>query len=126
MLIPLIYIIIFAYVPMFGLQIAFKNYTIRAGVFGSPWAGFRHFETFFNSFHFWRSLRNTIVISLYSLCVGFPIPIIFALLMNLVRNLRFRKVVQTVTYLPHFISTGARGHDRANAEPGYGPVWRAL
>ena len=105
MLIPLIYIIIFAYVPMFGLQIAFKNYTIRAGVFGSPWAGFRHFETFFNSFHFWRSLRNTIVISLYSLCVGFPIPIIFALLMNLVRNLRFRKVVQTVTYLPHFIST---------------------
>ena len=94
MLIPLIYIIIFAYVPMFGLQIAFKNYTIRAGVFGSPWAGFRHFETFFNSFHFWRSLRNTIVISLYSLCVGFPIPIIFALLMNLVRNLLVGMIVQ--------------------------------
>ena len=104
MLIPLMLCIIFAYVPMFCLQIAFKNYTIRACVFGSPWAGFRHFETFLNSFHFWRSLRNTIVISLYSLCVGFPIPIIFALLMSEVRCNRYKRVVRTVSYMPHFIS----------------------
>ena len=105
MLIPVIYIIVFAYVPMSGLQIAFKDFNIRKGVWASPWTGFKHFENFFTSFQFWRVLRNTISISLYSLVVGFPIPIIFALLMNLTNNLRFRKVVQTVTYIPHFIST---------------------
>lgn len=104
MIIPVVYIILFAYVPMGGITIAFKDFSIRKGIWASPWAGFKHFENFFTSFQFWRCLKNTISISLYTFCVGFPIPIIFALLMNLTRNLRFRKIVQTVTYIPHFIS----------------------
>lgn len=104
MIIPVVYIILFAYVPMGGVQIAFKDFSIRKGIWASPWVGLKHFENFFTSFQFWRCLKNTIIISLYSFCVGFPIPIIFALLMNLTRNMRFRKLVQTVTYIPHFIS----------------------
>lgn len=105
MLIPVIYIIIFAYCPMFGIQIAFKDFSIRKGIWDSEWVGMKHFISFFTSFQFLRCLKNTVVISLYSFVVGFPIPIIFALMMNLTRSLRFRKVVQTVTYIPHFIST---------------------
>ena len=105
MLIPVAYIIIFAYCPMFGIQIAFKNFSIRKGIWGSEWVGMKHFATFFTSFQFLRCLKNTLIISLYSFAVGFPIPIFFALMMNLTRNIRFRKVVQTVTYIPHFIST---------------------
>lgn len=105
MLIPVVWIIVFAYVPMAGIQIAFKDFNIRKGMWASPWAGFKHFENFFSSFQFWRCLRNTITISLYSFAVGFPIPIVFALLMNLTSNVHYRKIVQTVTYVPHFIST---------------------
>ena len=106
MLIPIVWIFIFAYVPMAGIQIAFKDFALKKGVWASPWSDpwYKHFENFFTSFMFWRCVKNTVIISLYSFLVGFPIPIIFALIMNVSRNLRFRKVVQTVTYLPHFIS----------------------
>ena len=101
----MIYILLFHYVPMYGLQIAFKNFTAVKGIWGSPWAGLDHFERFFNSFYFWRLIKNTLGISLYELVVGFPAPLLLALMINEVRSRRFRKVVQTVTYAPHFLST---------------------
>ncbi len=104
MLLPVIYILIFAYYPMFGVQIAFKDFRAAEGIWGSKWVGFKHFETFFKSFQFKRVVTNTLRISFYSLAAGFPLPIIFALFLNTVRNLRFKKFVQTVTYIPHFIS----------------------
>jgi len=104
MMLPVIYILIFAYYPMFGVQIAFKNFTPAEGIWGSKWVGFKHFETFFKSYQFERVIANTLRISIYSLAVGFPLPIIFALFLNTVRNLHFKKFVQTVTYIPHFIS----------------------
>jgi len=89
---------------MFGIQIAFKNFQAAKGIWGSDWVGFLHFKTFFKSFYFDRVVRNTIIISLYSLVVNFPLQIIFALLLNTVVNARYKKLVQTVTYMPHFIS----------------------
>ena len=105
MLLPVIYILIFAYYPMFGVQIAFKDFNPGKGIWGSPWVGFKHFVTFFKSFQFKRVITNTLRISLYSLIIGFPLPILFALFLNVLRNLKFKKFVQTVTYIPHFIST---------------------
>ena len=104
MLLPMIYLIIFAYYPMYGVQIAFKNFQAGLGLFGSPWVGLRHFRTFFNSYQFFRVVKNTLIISFYSLAAGFPLPIIFALVLNVVKNQRFKKFVQTITYVPHFIS----------------------
>lgn len=100
----LIYIFIFDYVPMYGVQLAFKDFVISKGIWDSPWVGFKHFERFLGSYKFMTVLKNTLGVSLYELIVGFPIPIILALLLNQVRNLRFKKIVQTVTYAPHFIS----------------------
>lgn len=105
LLIPVAYILIFNYYPMFGVQIAFKDFSSSKGIWGSPWVGLKHFKVFFKSFQFTRVLRNTVMISLYSLASGFPLAIIFALLINSVRSLKYKKLVQTVTYLPHFIST---------------------
>ena len=105
MLLPLAYLIIFNYYPMFGAQIAFKNYVAARGIWGSEWVGFRHFITFFQSHQFVRVVSNTLVLSFYLVIAGFPLPIFFALILNTVRNQRFKKVVQTVTYIPHFIST---------------------
>ncbi len=106
LLLPVIsYFVIFEYVPMYGVQIAFKNFLANKGIWGSPWVGFQHFERFFNSYFFWRLLKNTLGISLYQLVVGFPIPIILALMIHEVRQQRFRRFVQTVTYAPHFLST---------------------
>lgn len=106
MLLPcLAYYIIFHYIPMYGVVIAFKNYSLRLGIFGSPWVGMKHFQSFFSYPFLWRLIRNTFLLSLYSLVWGFPMPIIFALLLNEVRNVRYKKVVQTISYLPHFIST---------------------
>lgn len=99
------YFILFHYVPMYGIQIAFKDFYATKGIWGSPWVGFAHFTRFFDSYFFWRLIKNTLGIGLYSLVVGFPIPIILALLMNEVRAERFKKFVQTVTYAPHFLST---------------------
>ncbi len=100
----MIYFSIFHYLPMYGVQIAFKDYNIFKGVSGSEWIGFYHFERFMNSHQFWRILNNTITLSLYSMAVRFPIPIILALLLNQLRNDKFKKIVQTITYAPNFIS----------------------
>ncbi|GIP30995.1 sugar ABC transporter permease [Paenibacillus sp. J2TS4] len=99
----LTFFVIFHYIPMYGVQIAFKDFIATKGINGSPWAGFEHFERFFNSYYFWRLLKNTLIISFYQLCL-FPLPIIFALMLNELRNGAFKKWTQTLTYAPHFIS----------------------
>ncbi|MCH5353551.1 MAG: sugar ABC transporter permease [Acutalibacter sp.] len=99
-----LYYLIFAYTPMFGLVIAFKDYQPFIGVFDSKWVGFKHFLTFFNSEFFTRVLGNTLGINLLNLALSFPAPIILALLLDEVRHPRFKKSVQTITYMPHFIS----------------------
>lgn len=101
----LIYYIVFQYVPMYGVIIAFKDYRIREGILGSDWVGLRHFKDFFNYMYSWRIIRNTVLLNFYNLIFGFPMPIIFAILLNEVRNLRYKKFVQTISYMPHFIST---------------------
>ena len=104
LIIPMAYIIIFKYIPMYGVQIAFKEYRPRAGIIGSPWIGLSHFRLFIGSYQFKRVLLNTIGISIYSLLAGFPFPIILALSLNEVRSRGFKKSVQMMSYLPHFIS----------------------
>ena len=99
------YYIIFKYIPIYGLLMAFENYTPFKGVFGSEWVGFKHIINFFNSVFFWNLIRNTIVINIYSLSVGFPAPIILALLINEVRRNKIKTTVQTIVYLPYFVST---------------------
>lgn len=100
----LLYFIIFKYIPMGGIIMAFKNYNISQGIFGSPWAGFDHFVELFKLEQFYKVLRNTLIISLYKLVVSFPAPIMLALMLNEVRNRPFKRIVQTVTYFPNFIS----------------------
>ena len=104
MLPTLIWYGVFMYGPMYGLQIAFKDFVPSLGISGSKWVGFKHFISFFKSEYFVRVISNTLGISLYSIIVGFPVPIILALLMNEVGNKYFQKSVQTIAYLPHFIS----------------------
>lgn len=105
MIIPVIlFYILFSYVPMYGILIAFKNYTPSKGILGSAWVGFRNFQDFFSSYYFWRILGNTLKISVSSPVFGFPAPIILALLMNEIKNRQFLKIAQTASYLPHFIS----------------------
>ena len=101
----LAYYILFHYKPLFGAVIAFKDYKPRKGIWASPWVGFKHFESFFNSFYFGRLIGNTLTISISSLLFTFPIAIIFALLVNEIRSNRFKRAVQTISYMPHFIST---------------------
>lgn len=98
-------VILFSYVPMYGVQIAFKDFRPIKGIWGSDWVGFDHFMRFFDSYYFWDLIWNTAGISLYSIAVGFPIPILLALAMNELRVGFFKRFVQTVTYAPHFIST---------------------
>ena len=98
-------VLLFQYVPMYGVTIAFKNFKPHLGVLGSEWIGLRHFIRFFESPSFWRLIRNTALLSGYELLVGFPIPIILALMMNMVTGRRFKRTVQMITYAPHFIST---------------------
>lgn len=100
----LIFYILFHYFPMYGAIIAFKDFSPMRGIAGSPWVGFRHFESFFQSHFFGRVMRNTFWININTLLFGFPAPIIFALLLNEIRNSFFKKITQTITYLPHFIS----------------------
>ena len=105
MLIPVvIFFAVFSYYPLYGILIAFKDYSISKGILGSPWAGLRYFRQFFLSPYFGRLLRNTVLISVYSLLWGFPVPIIFALLLNEFKDGKFKRLIQTVSYLPHFIS----------------------
>lgn len=104
-LIPaLTFVIIFCYVPMTGVQIAFRSYTPRKGIWGSDWVGLKHFIKFFSSYQFPRVLKNTLLVSFYSMAVNFPLSVITALAINVVRNKRYKKFVQTVSYIPHFIS----------------------
>jgi multiple sugar transport system permease protein/putative aldouronate transport system permease protein len=105
MILPLAYLLVFQYGPMVGLQIAFKRYSFALGIFRSPWVGLENFRRFFESYRFAQVLRNTLVLSFYSLLINFPIPIIFALLLNTFPFRRYKKIIQTVTYMPHFIST---------------------
>lgn len=95
----------FAYIPMYGILMAFKDYSPTLGIMDSPWVGLKHFRQFFASYQFGITLKNTLVLSLYGIVVGFPLPIALALMCNQIRNLAFKKVFQVVTYLPHFIST---------------------
>ncbi|KAB8127491.1 sugar ABC transporter permease [Gracilibacillus oryzae] len=99
----LTFFIIFHYLPMYGVQIAFKDFYATEGIWGSPWIGFDHFTRFFDSYYFWRLLTNTLLLNLYQLAL-FPLPIILALAVNELRNGAFKKWVQTITYAPHFIS----------------------
>ena len=100
----LIYFFVYCYKPIGGLVIAFKDYKITGSIWDAEWVGFEHFIDFFESYYFGRLLRNTLTISLSTLVFGFPVPIIFALLLNEMRNLHFKKLAQTITYIPHFIS----------------------
>lgn len=105
MMIPgIVYFIVFCYGPMYGVVLAFKEFRITDGILGSPWAGFRYFEQAFKDPYFWKTVYNTLIISFGKLIVGFPAPIIFALLINELNHPRFKKVVQTFAYLPHFMS----------------------
>jgi multiple sugar transport system permease protein/putative aldouronate transport system permease protein len=102
---PFAWLVVYMYIPMWGVQIAFRDYTFRDGITGSAWVGLEHFDRFVNSFNFWPILRNTLVLNLYALIGGFPLPIILALSLNSVRRAWFKKTVQLVSYAPHFIST---------------------
>ena len=104
LVIPITYYLVFKYYPMFGIQLAFKKYDVGLGIWGSKWIGLDNFKRFFQSYYFERVITNTLRISLYSLIAGFPIPIIFALMLNTMRNQTYKKFVQMVTYIPHFIS----------------------
>ena len=102
---PVAWYLIFCYGPMYGIILAFKNFRLSRGIWGSPWTGFEHFERFFSSIYFSRVVLNTLIINVYSLVFGFPVPIIFALLLNEIRFNPFKRIIQTVTYFPNFIST---------------------
>ncbi len=105
MLIPIfVFYILFHYKPMYGAIIAFKDYSPGNGIMGSPWVGLKHFREFMTGYYFWRIFRNTILISFYELIFGFPAPIILALMLNEIKNSLYKRTIQTITYMPHFIS----------------------
>ncbi|MET3728085.1 putative aldouronate transport system permease protein [Fictibacillus halophilus] len=101
----LLWFVVFKYVPMYGIQLAFKQYIPTEGIWGSPWIGFQHFTRFFESYQFWTLIQNTLSLSLWAFIFTFPVPIIVALLLNQLTSERYKKFVQTVIYAPHFIST---------------------
>ena len=106
MLVPcIIYYVLICYVPMGGVILAFKDYSFRKGIWGSPWVGFRYFRMFFTSYDFPRLLRNTLIVGFIKCILEFPFAIILALLLNEFKNEKFKKISQTITYLPHFLST---------------------
>ncbi|MGI6635587.1 MAG: ABC transporter permease [Christensenellales bacterium] len=104
LLLPVVYLLVFKYYPMYGAQIAFKDFRISRGIAGSDWVGFKHFTNFFRNYQFGRILTNTLGINIYMLVAGFPMPILLALMLNYLSSNRFRKIVQMVTYAPYFIS----------------------
>lgn len=104
LLLPMAYILVFAYYPMLGAQIAFKDFKANLGIWGSQWVGLKYFKKFFSSYQCWRVISNTLTLSVYSLAASFPCAIILALSLNCAKGKRLKKIVQTVTYLPHFIS----------------------
>ncbi len=100
----LVFLIIFNYLPMYGIQIAFRDFSASKGVLGSPWVGWKWFKAFTDNPRFWKYFENTLTLSLYSLVAGFPVPIILACILNYIPSQRFKRFSQTVTYMPHFIS----------------------
>jgi putative aldouronate transport system permease protein len=104
-LLPVLWTLVYCYAPMWGVQIAFRNYNFADGMTGSPWVGLQWFRKFFDAYNFWTIIQNTLVLNLYSLVAGFPLPIVLALALNYVGRQGFRKTVQLVSYAPHFIST---------------------
>lgn len=100
----LLLILVFSYIPMYGVLMAFQDYNLFGGMAESPWVGFKHFRMFFESPEFYNVMRNTIVISLLKFFIGFPAPVILALMLNEIRHMAFKRIVQTVSYLPHFLS----------------------
>jgi len=100
----IIYFIVFQYVPMYGVLIAFKDYVPSLGILGSPWVGFQNFQRFFDSYQFWTLIKNSLGLSIFQLVIGFPMPIIIALLLNQMIQQKYKRFVQTVIYAPHFIS----------------------
>lgn len=98
-------VFIFNYVPMYGILIAFKDYKVKEGILGSPWVGFEYFKMFFSNPLAVRTIKNTFLLGLYNLLWSFPAPIILALLFNELKNQRFKKIIQTISYYPHFVST---------------------
>jgi putative aldouronate transport system permease protein len=104
-LVPVVFVIVFAYLPMGGILIAFKDFSIRKGIFGSQWAGLKYIHQLFNTPIFYEILKNTVVLSLYSLIIGFPFPIILALAFNEFSHQRLKKIMQTITFAPYFVST---------------------
>lgn len=105
MLPSLVIMFMFTYIPMYGVVIAFKDFTPAEGIMGSAWAGMKYFKQYFNSYQFWTTIKNTLIISIYSIIVTFPLPIALALMCNQMAARRFKKFFQVSTYLPHFIST---------------------
>jgi len=105
MIVPLVWLMLFHYKPMYGILIAFKDFSVRRGILGSPWVGFENFLRFFKDVYFWRLIRNTVSISGLAMIFSFPAPIILALLLNEVKSQAFKRTVQTITYMPHFITT---------------------
>lgn len=105
MLPSIVIFLIFTYSPMYGVIIAFKDFKPAEGILGSSWVGIQNFQQYFNSYQFWVTIKNTVVISLYTILATFPLPIILALMCNQMRAKRFKRVFQVSTYLPHFIST---------------------
>ena len=101
---PLAFLLVFSYAPMYGVQIAFRDYNIIKGIWDSPWVGLKHIRKFFSSYMFWRLMKNTLALSAYSLAV-FPLSLVLALLLNYMPNRRYKKTVQMVSYIPHFLST---------------------
>ncbi|MDD3058682.1 MAG: ABC transporter permease subunit [Sphaerochaeta sp.] len=104
-LLPFIYYVVFHYAPMYGVIVAFKNYNIVRGIWNSPWVGLKHFAKFIVDPYFWKVVRNTFLMSFYNILWGFPVPIILAVLLNEVAHGKYKRVLQSVSYLPHFIST---------------------
>ena len=129
-LLPLAYILIFHYGPMYGLQIAFKDYKVKLGITGSPWVGLKHFRKFFTSYKFSELLSNTLGLTLYNLFVGFPIPIILALFIHVCNHKFLKKLTQNISYIPHFISVavliGIAGQMLNPVSGFYGTVYRAF
>lgn len=122
-----VYFIVFHYVPLYGVIIAFKDYKFNKGIMGSAWVGLEHFRTLFGMESFWQVFRNTIIISVWKFVCEFPLTIIFALLLNEITQLRFKKVVQTVSYLPHFVSWVVMGGILTQLlSPSTGPINQAI
>lgn len=105
MLLPcIVFFIIFSYIPMAGLMLAFKEYKFNTGILGSPWVGFKYFEAFFNDYQSWNLIKNTLIISSMKVFLGLPFPILLALMFNELRKGKFRSIAQSISYLPHFLS----------------------